>query len=74
MLAKRACKLTNYENPAILDTLAASFAATGDYGKAIETAGQALKLCQSAEQDKLKKEIENHLALYKTGKPYIEAK
>jgi tetratricopeptide (TPR) repeat protein len=70
-LAKRACELTNYENPAILNTLAAAYAANGDFARAIETSEKALKLC--AADHALKKEIENQLILYKAGKPYIEA-
>jgi tetratricopeptide (TPR) repeat protein len=71
-LAQRACELTNYKEPGLLDTLAVAYAATGDFSKAIETAEKALELCQSSEQDTLKKEIENRLVLYKAGKPYIE--
>jgi tetratricopeptide (TPR) repeat protein len=71
-LARRACELTNYKKTALLDTLAVAYAAAGDFSKAIETAEKALELCQSSEQNTLKKEIENRLALYKAGKPYIE--
>jgi tetratricopeptide (TPR) repeat protein len=71
-LAQRACKLTNYKKPDLLDTLAVAYAAAGDFSKAIETAEKALELCQSPEQKTLKEEIENRLVLYKAGKPYIE--
>jgi len=74
VLALRACELTNYRKPEILDTLAISYAATGDFDKAVETAQKALGLCQSPEQKTLKKEIENRLALYKVGIPYTESK
>jgi tetratricopeptide (TPR) repeat protein len=56
--------------PELLEALADSYAAAGDFSKAIETAEKALALCQSSEQNKLKKDIENRLALYKAGKPY----
>jgi tetratricopeptide (TPR) repeat protein len=71
-LAQRACELTNYMEPSLLDTLAVAYASTGDFSKAIETAEKALALCQSPEEDKLKEKIENRLVLYKAGKPYIE--
>jgi tetratricopeptide (TPR) repeat protein len=71
-LAQRACELTNYKEPGLLDTLAVAYAATGDFSKAIETAEKALELCQSSEQNTLKEKIENRLVLYKAGKPYIE--
>ena len=71
-LAQRACELTNYRKPELLDTLAAAYAATGDFGKAIETAEKALELCQSSEQESLKEEIKNRLVLFEAGKPYIK--
>jgi tetratricopeptide (TPR) repeat protein len=73
-LAKRACELTNNEDPGTLDTLAAAYAAAGRFSQAIETAEKALELCQSSEQNTLKEEIKNRLVLYKAGKPYIEAR
>jgi hypothetical protein len=71
-LARRACELTNYNKPESLDTLAAAYAAAGDFSKAIETAEKALELCRSSEQETLKEEIKKRIALYKAGKPYIE--
>jgi hypothetical protein len=71
-IAQRACKLTNYKKPEILDTLAAAYAATGAFDKAVETAQKALELCRPDEQQKLKEQIKSRLALFKAGKPYIE--
>ena len=71
-LAQRACELTNYSKPELLDTLAVAYAAAGSFSKAIETAEKALELCRSPKQKTLKDEIENRLVLYKAGKPYIE--
>ena len=71
-LAERACELTDYENPALLDTLAAAYAAAGKFPRAIETAEKALQLAQSSGQNELMSEIQNRLRLYKAGQPYIE--
>jgi hypothetical protein len=71
-LAQRACELTYYKDPVDLDTLAAAFAANGRFRQAIETAEKAVNLCQSHEFMSLKKEIENHVILYKAGRPYVE--
>jgi tetratricopeptide (TPR) repeat protein len=71
-LAQRACELTNYKKPDLLDTLAVAYAAAGSFSKAIETAEKALELCRSPKQKMLKDEIENRLVLYKADKPYIE--
>ncbi|MGD0551336.1 MAG: glycosyltransferase family 39 protein [Sedimentisphaerales bacterium] len=72
LLAEEACKITHYSDPGNLDTLAVAYAAAGNFGKAIEIAGKALELCQSSDQETLKKELESRLVLYKAGKPYIE--
>jgi len=72
-LAQRACELTNYQEPELLDTLSVAYAAAGDFNKAVEIAQKALELCQSGEKKILKKEIEKRLVLYKENKPYIEA-
>jgi tetratricopeptide (TPR) repeat protein len=72
-LAQRACELTGGKNPGLLDVLAVSYAATGEFDKAVEIAEKALELCQSPEQKTLKEEIKNRLVLYKAGKPYIGA-
>ena len=71
-LALRACELTNYNTPQLLDTLAAAYAAAGAFDKAVETAEKAFELCQSPEQNTLKQEIEERLALYRAGKSYTE--
>jgi tetratricopeptide (TPR) repeat protein len=70
--ARRACELTNYNKPEILDTLAVSYAAAGDFDKAVETAQKALELCRLDEQQELKGQIQGRLILFKESKPYIE--
>ena len=69
-LAKRACELTQSQNPVMLDTLAAAYAATGRFDEAVETAEKALKLAQEANQQQLTERIEKRLELYKAGKAY----
>jgi tetratricopeptide (TPR) repeat protein len=71
-LAKSACKLTNYEKPRILDTLAAAYAASGKFGEAVATAEKALEQAQSLGDEQLAKEIRKHLYLFEAGKPYVE--
>ncbi|MCJ7693526.1 MAG: tetratricopeptide repeat protein [Sedimentisphaerales bacterium] len=41
--AKRACELTAYEQPEMLDILAAAYAATGEFGAAVQSAEKALE-------------------------------
>jgi tetratricopeptide (TPR) repeat protein len=70
-LAERACDLSDFKNPVLLDTLAAAYAASGRFSDAVATAEQALELVRSSDK-KLAEAIQNRLHLYKTGRPYIQ--
>ena len=63
--ARWACELTKYQNPGMLDTLAAALAANGEFDKAAKTAGQAIQIAKSTEQDVQAANIQKHLDLYK---------
>lgn len=52
-LAKVACQQTRFKDPAILDTLAASYAAAGRFPEAIKTNRLALDLAHRAGSDNL---------------------
>jgi tetratricopeptide (TPR) repeat protein len=69
-LAQKACELTDYQNYGFLDTLAAAYAETEDYTKAVETAQKALELVKSEGHEEPAKEIQSHLHLYKENQPY----
>jgi len=71
-LALRACEMTDYNDPELLDTLAAAYASAGDFSKAIETAEKAIKLAEAAGRKDYSREIQARLQLYKAGKPYRE--
>jgi len=71
-LATEACKITHYSDPGYLDTMAAAYAASGDFSKAIKITERALELYRSSNQEMLNKELEGRRALYKAGKAYIE--
>jgi tetratricopeptide (TPR) repeat protein len=71
-LARRACELTNYHNPAMLGTLAASYAAAARFPEAVDTARKAIAIADSANQPQIKNIIQHHLTFYTQGKPYIE--
>jgi tetratricopeptide (TPR) repeat protein len=72
-LGRRACELTNYNNPEILRILAAAYAAAGRYTDAVATNERALNLVRhSPEQEKLIEDIHNSLQMYKSGRPYIK--
>jgi tetratricopeptide (TPR) repeat protein len=71
-LARRACELTNNHNPAMLGTLAASYAAAARFPEAVDTARKAIAIADSANQPQIKNIIQHHLTFYTQGKPYIE--
>lgn len=70
-LARRACELTNYKSPAILDTLAIAQAATGKFEQAQQTALKAIQLAESANRHALAERITERLKLYQAGRPYL---
>lgn len=64
-LARRACELTDQQQPEILDVLAVAYWADGKLPQAIETAEKALKQAQAVEKNNLAEEISNRLRQYK---------
>ncbi|HUW18577.1 MAG TPA: tetratricopeptide repeat protein [Sedimentisphaerales bacterium] len=69
-LAERACELTEYQNAAIVDTLAAAYAAAGRFEEAVKAAESALGSASKA--DELAEQIRERLELYRQKKPYRE--
>lgn len=68
--AQRACELTKYEQPNLLDTLAAAYAAAGRFVDAIEMAEKAINLAETAGKKQMAENIRGRLQLYKAGRPY----
>ncbi len=69
-LAERAAELTRYDTATILDTLATSYAAAGQFDRAVETAQKALALAFTDQNDELVGQIRKRLELFKQAKPY----
>ena len=65
--ATRACELGDWKNAGILDTLAAAYAESGEFEKAVEWQEKANKLYTDAED---RKKGEERLKLYQDKKPY----
>ena len=68
-LAARAAELTSRKDPAVLDALAAAYAASGDWNQATATAASALALARSRS---MTDEIGARLELYRSRRPYVE--
>ena len=70
-LAERAAGQTGYQQPTILDTLAAAYAASGDFETAVKAAEKALALAENAGAQELAAEIRERLRLYRQGQPFL---
>ncbi|HEA47192.1 MAG TPA: hypothetical protein ENH97_02135 [bacterium] len=71
-LAKRVCENTGYNNPKFLDTLAAAYAKTGQFEKAIQTAQEAKQKALLSGQKPLAEKIKKRLKIYQAHRPYRE--
>ncbi len=69
-LAIRTCELADYQDPSLLDTLAAAYAAAGRFSDAVATAEKALQIIPSGDNKKRIQKIQNRLDLYRQQKPY----
>ena len=69
-LATRMCEITNYQIPGMLDTLAAAYANSGQFSKAIKTIDRASKIAKSRGQAKLLEKLTNRRALYIAGQAF----
>jgi tetratricopeptide (TPR) repeat protein len=69
-LAQQIVKMTNGQNPLVIDTLAAVHAAGGQYNQAVQTAQAAINLANSQGNRPLAEVISRHLQFYQQGKPY----
>jgi tetratricopeptide (TPR) repeat protein len=66
--ARTACKLTEWNDPVLFDTLAAAYAEAGDFLKAVEWQTKAVEMAP----EKAKDECGSRLELYRSKKPYHE--
>ena len=69
-VAQRAADASDHRDPAILDTLAAAYGAAGQFGRAVETAQDALTLATDSGAVELAVQIRSRLALYRQENPY----
>ena len=57
--------------PEALNALAASYAANGDYQRAVKTGGRALSLAQARRKTALARRIQTRLEVYRSGRPFV---
>jgi choline-sulfatase len=69
----KACCEAAPGNARNFDVLAAAYAASGDFRRAVETAQHAMQLVAGSGPENLRRAIEARLQLYRSGRPYVEA-
>ena len=73
-LAERACAAVGYKERQYLGTLAAAYAETGQFDRAVATIQRAISLPEAGADTKTIEQLRAHLSLYATGKPLREGK
>jgi Flp pilus assembly protein TadD len=68
--ATQACEVTQYAIPTIMDTLAAAYAADGDFKQAIAITERAI--AQTHEKSRSRQSLKDHLKLYQSGQRVID--
>jgi tetratricopeptide (TPR) repeat protein len=68
-LARQLARLSEGNNPVILDTLAAAYAETGQFSEAVDAAQRALALARSQNNTALADTLRQHIKLFQTGLP-----
>ena len=71
-LATKACRLTEFSHPELLDTLAAAYARVGRYDEAVDTERKAIELAKQEGTTASLESFNARLALYEAGKPFAE--
>lgn len=69
-LAKAAAEKTRFSHPQLLDTLAAAFAAAGEFPNAASAAERAIAIAERSKNTELAGKIRSRLQLYQQRKPY----
>jgi Flp pilus assembly protein TadD len=69
-LAEHACAVAIHRNPELLDTLAAAYAETGRFPKAISAAQEALALARTTGNEAAVGRAENLLECFQSGRPF----
>jgi tetratricopeptide (TPR) repeat protein len=67
-MGMRACELSQWKEPSRIETLAAAYAETGDFDKAVKFQTQAINM--KSEYGPVRKDVRERLALYREHKPW----
>jgi hypothetical protein len=67
-LATKACELTGYQDPMVLEILSGTYVAAGQLPEAISTSQRALALARAAGNKDLAKTIQERIRIYERQK------
>jgi Flp pilus assembly protein TadD len=71
--AEKACELTKRQDDAMVDTLAAAYAAAGRFDDAKKAIAEAIQIAQAANRPEFVKDYQTRQALYEANKAYFES-
>ena len=69
-IAKEAATMTHYEDAPLLNTLAAAYAAAGEFKRAVATARAAIAIAEQDDDTAVAEQIRHYLQWYERGEPY----
>lgn len=69
-LAEQACRLTKYQQPIAIGTLAAAYAEDGQFNEAVLTSEKAIEIAQANGETNVLQKNRELLQLYQANKPY----
>lgn len=74
LMAERAVQVSGGQDPLFLHKLAAAYAATGDFPRAVETAQRAQRLAADQGNTPLANELRRNISIYRTNNPLSPAR
>ncbi|MCL5735271.1 MAG: tetratricopeptide repeat protein, partial [Actinobacteria bacterium] len=73
-VAEKACRIRRRREPDLLDTLGAAYAAAGRFEDAVAAETEAIAAASREKRPGPIKEIRARLALFRSGRPYVESR
>jgi hypothetical protein len=69
-LSRKCCEITQFKQPAYINTLAVSYAAAGNFAEAVKTARRALEIARIVKKQRLIDKSQMYLEMFESGRAY----